>query len=83
MCQMEWESRPASALYLPIKKEGICVGTAFSLILASLRGTGPPHPEGEAIRPAETVRMHPRAELMVDRRPIIDSRHRIMIYFGG
>jgi hypothetical protein len=40
------------------KPKQLCAEITFSLILASLRGTGPPHPEGEAIRPAETVRIH-------------------------
>jgi hypothetical protein len=47
-----------------LKKIDICAGTTFSLILASLRGTGPPHPEREVMQPAETFRMHPRTNVM-------------------
>ncbi|MBI5640194.1 MAG: hypothetical protein HZA17_07210 [Nitrospirae bacterium] len=47
---------------------------SFSLILvpirSGLRGTVPPHPDGEARRPSETVRMHPFAKSMVDFRKI-------------
>jgi hypothetical protein len=49
---------------IPHQKIDICAGTTFSLILASLRGTGPPHPEREVMQPAETFRMHPRTNVM-------------------
>jgi hypothetical protein len=37
-------------------------GAAFALILASLRSTGPPHPQGIAISYTGTCRMHPGAK---------------------
>jgi hypothetical protein len=52
-----------------IKKVDICTETAFSLILGriDLRGTGAHHLNGDAVRAAETARMHLRASLTGER----------------
>jgi hypothetical protein len=63
-------------------KKLIRAGTAFSFILASLRGAGPPHPGGEAKRPAETVRMYSHATLMVDSastKPLKEGPQKVII----
>jgi hypothetical protein len=49
-----------------IEKAAICAETAFSLILASLQGTGAHHQKGDAIRAAEAARTHPRTNLTAD-----------------
>ncbi len=51
-----------------INKGPIRAKTAFSLIPASFRGTVEHHQTGDAMRAAETVRMHPRTALMANLR---------------